>query len=113
MNVLKLSRKRGAVPSDVLEVGEGLEHSGELGGAGWRPSVGPGGAGLPQLQDRCAGVSGAGVGIRIAGFACPVGCVDKSGSVMGEPADKGVVRPSGIELAEDLLAEVGDGVSGR
>ncbi|MET8808633.1 hypothetical protein [Streptomyces sp. NPDC004546] len=65
---------------------------------------------MPQLQDCCAGFGGAGLGIRSVGLAGPVSGIEEPGSVVGEPADQGVVRPGGVEFDENALAQGRDGV---
>jgi hypothetical protein len=68
---------------------------------------------LPELENRLAGVGGAGVGIGCIGGAGTVRGVEEAGGVVAEPAGEGVIGTGSAELGQDALAELGDGVSDR
>jgi hypothetical protein len=68
---------------------------------------------LPELEDRGAGISGAGVSVGGGSGLGVVGRLDECGGVVGEPSGEGAVGVDGIEFGKDALAEGGDLISWR
>jgi hypothetical protein len=66
---------------------------------------------LPKLEDRLAGVGGAGIDVGCAGDAGTVRGVEEAGGVVAEPAGEGVIGTGSPELGQDALAKLGDRVS--
>jgi hypothetical protein len=68
---------------------------------------------LPELENRGAGVVGAGIGIRCADSAGLTGGLKQAGNVVSEPAGECVVGMDGVEFGKDAFTEGCGGVSGQ
>ena len=66
---------------------------------------------LPELEDRGAGVGGAGVSIGGGGSTGLIGRLEERGGVVCEPSGESAVGVAGIEFGKDALAEGSDRVS--
>jgi len=111
VEVVQAGEGRDAVPGQAAEVGELFQEPHHLCGPGRGPATGPGGPVLPELENRSAGVGGAGVSVGGGGGLGLIGRLDERGGVVGEPSGEGAVGVAGIEFGKDALAEGGDRVS--
>jgi hypothetical protein len=111
VEVMQAGEGCDAVPGQVVEVGEFFQEPHHLCGAGRGPAAGPRGPVLPELEDRGAGVGGAGVSVGCGGGMGLIGRLKKCGGVVGEPSGEGAVGVAGVEFGKDALAEGSDRVS--
>ncbi len=73
VQVMETGEDCAAVPGQVVEVRKSFQELHDLYSTGWGPAAGPGGAVLPELENRGAGVGGAGVGVGCSGVSGLVG----------------------------------------
>lgn len=114
MDRVQASELSQPIPADlVIECGQLVEQSGDLGCLGRWPAGRPGCPRLPQVQDRIPCLDLKRVGSRVSGVPCAVGFADQPRGVMREPPGQRVVGLGLAEVGKDPLAKRGDGVSVR